>query len=378
MNRKKIAYVNFHFFDTDVTVVKELQKVYDVEWYVILREKDEGYTKEFFQNFVRGTNIHLYLYKYSFRRRDIRFLLLLFRIMVNIRKEKASLIYTSCSENLYLQLALLLFTRRKPIVYGIHDVKRHSSTELPSLPERLGEYLLFKFGKYFFTFSINQHELFSKLYGNKKCFMVGMSSKNYGISNLKLPDKSEGTRFLMFGAMDTYKGYDLLIVAFEKLVVNTHNANYSKSVLSLYGRVKDNDLKFIEDNTIHKANYNLHLEFVENDVIKDIYSTNHFAVMPYRDATQSGPLMIAINYGVPVIAPKFGIFNDILSQDNSILYDPNDVDGLYKSLKLASEMSQEQYLKLRKESEKLKEEYSEEIIGRHYVLAFNSILCQVK
>lgn len=371
MSRTKIAYVNFHFFDTDVTVVKELQKAFDVEWHVILRERDEAYTQEFFKRFVEGTGIRLHLYPYTCRRRDFRFLCLLLHVMNEVRREKVAVVYTSRSEHLYLQIALLLNIRHTPIIYGIHDVQPHSGARPRSLPVRMGWYLLFKFGQYFVTFSQNQYRLFQQLHPNRQCYMVGLSVKDFGQSTLPLPDKNKGTRLLMFGSMCMYKGYDLLIDAFERLV---SGRDFGNMKLSMYGSAEPSHAKWIETHAVHKTNYDLHLEFICNDIIKDLYSTHHFAVMPYRDATQSGPLMIAISYGVPVIAPDFGIFHDTLTWNDAILYNPDDQDGLYNALRRAASMSQKDYEQMRAQCLILKNKYSEESIGLNYIKAIAEVL----
>jgi glycosyltransferase involved in cell wall biosynthesis len=369
MNRQRIAYVNFHFFDTDVTVIKELQKTFDVEWFVILRDRDEAYHQDFFEEFVKNTDIQLHIYKYTCRRRDLKFLKLLFKVMNDIRNKNVSLLYTSCG-NLYLQLALYRYIHTVPIVYGIHDVRLHSSAKV-LLPERLAESLLYKFGKYFFTFSKNQYDLFQRLHKKKMCYMVGMSIKNFGISKLCIPDKKLGTRLLMFGSMYKYKGYDLLIDAYECLLNEYVGLN---TKLSMYGSATGDDLVFIEKKTAHQSNYDLHLDFVDNDILKDIYSTNHFVVMPYRDATQSGPLMIAVFYGIPIIAPNFGIFKEILSPNNAILYDQQSQDGLYNALKKAIAMPNDEYNEMRHHCALLKQKYSEESIGKRYVQAFLNVI----
>lgn len=61
MKRETIVYLNLGFFDTDVTVVKELAKVYDLHWFV-LRSPTEPYDVDFFREFVKGSEITLHLY----------------------------------------------------------------------------------------------------------------------------------------------------------------------------------------------------------------------------------------------------------------------------------------------------------------------------
>lgn len=52
-------------------------------------------------------------------------------------------------------------------------------------------------------------------------------------------------------------------------------------------------------------------------------------MLPYRDATQSGPLKIAFHYNVPVIASDIGSFREEITNGvDGYLFKSGDVDSL--------------------------------------------------
>lgn len=367
MKKARIAYINYHYFDTDVTVIRQLQKAFDIDWFVILRDEDE-FDEKYFRNYANGLNVKLHIYKYSCRRRSLKFLYLMLQIVLSVRHIRPNLCYT-CTGELYFLLSYYLIIPLIPLVHGVHDVRIHSDVNL-TLHTRLSEYVKFKLSGYFFVFSKNQYIFFKQLHPNKICYNVGMSIKNFGEGNTNLYDKTLETKFLMFGSISKYKGFDLLIDSFESII----NSGYKTVSLSLYGNCSDTDKLLIKSTIKHANYYNLHLDFVKNDMIRNIYSENHFAVMPYRDATQSGPLMIAINYSLPVIAPRFGIFKEILDEKCAILYDPLTPNSLTVALKKAVEMSVDEYAILRDNCNQLKLKYSEDAIGECYIKAFSNII----
>ena len=56
-------------------------------------------------------------------------------------------------------------------------------------------------------------------------------------------------------------------------------------------------------------------------------SSHHFLALPYRDATQSGPLATAIAYELPILAPRFGYFMETYTDDSAILYKHGDIEN---------------------------------------------------
>lgn len=363
---KKIAYMNSGFFDTDITVVKGLQSKFQVEWFVVLGPA-EPYDSLFFHNFVCGTNIHLHLYQANCRIRSFSYMKIMYKVVKDIKMSEPSVIYTCCT-HIYFTMFYKYILRKFPLVIGIHDVKLHSDSEKSRLLN-ISRFFAIHSTNNFLQFSNSQHLLFNSLYPSKKSSFVGMSVKNFGFSTIKKPINFDNKiKILFFGTLQAYKGYDILIDAFERLI----NCGITNVELSIYGKCANPIVESVcREKIKHPDFYNLNLNFIQNKDVPNIFTSHHFCVFPYRDATQSGPLMIAANYGLPIISPTFGCFMDVYTNKvNSLMYDSNSKDGLFDVLKCVSNLNFIEYNKYRNSASLLIKTYSEEVIVEKYIKVF--------
>ena len=254
----------------------------------------------------------------------------------------------------------------KKIVYGIHDVKMHSykrSLRL-SLAWKFKTMATGVLYKYPCVFSKNQQKLYFETY-HKNIPNLGMSYKNFGSSLLKVSDISNGVKLLFFGSINIYKGLDLLIDAIEELYadgiknVSLTIAGKGNAWSDCQKRIKHNDL------------FNLKIRFVDNAEIPDLFSTHHFLVLPYRDATQSGPLLTSLFYGLPIIAPNFGCFSDTYNEESAILYKQG---SLKEAIYIASNITVDDYRVKVENCRKIRDTFSEETIAKKYIGYFNGLI----
>lgn len=368
--KRTIAYINFDaYIDTDLSVLKELYKYYNIIWYALL-ESDTAYSKEYLETQVKNTDIELHVIEYRYRRRSFSYFKMIWNIVSQIKKKHPSLLYTCC-----MDVDLCIISKIKlyniPKVLGVHDVISHSNNNL-SLFFKLSRKIVIRYNHFFVNFSKSQFDLNYKLYPHKKNFNVGMSVKNFGAPNTSKPIFDTERRILFFGTLQTYKGFDLLIDAYERIC----KEGVSNIRVSFYGKPVNQKIRNLLFSKISvKTRYNLHLDFVDNNDIANIFNSHHFAIFPYRDATQSGPLMIAVNYQIPIIAPQYGCFTDIVENNvNGLLYDSTSQDGLYLLLKNISKMSSAEYEQLIKLSKIVSGKYSETEICKNYTSVFDTLI----
>jgi glycosyltransferase involved in cell wall biosynthesis len=170
---------------------------------------------------------------------------------------------------------------------------------------------------------------------------------------------------LFFGRIDSYKGLDLLIEALEDLYAQ----GIDKFHLSIKGQ--GSFWPECEKAIKHQFLFDPDIRFIRDEEIPDLFSSCHFLVLPYRDTTQSGPMMIAIRYGLPVIAPKFPSFTEYCNEGNSILYETGE---LAKALKQCAAMDEITYHSLAKNWDSVRAHCSSAAIASHYISFFHEII----
>ena len=366
MNKKKLVYINFDGFgDTDVTVLKHLNKVYDLTWFLIDEpNKNVNISKNEAMAYANENSIKLLICTRLFRVRSLKNLFFFINIRNQINEIGPDVIFTCMSEwGWMLQVPMI---KCKKIVYGIHDVKMHSykrSLRL-SLAWKFKTMATGVLYKYPCVFSKNQQKLYFETY-HKNIPNLGMSYKNFGSSLLKVSDISNSVKLLFFGSINIYKGLDLLIDAIEELYadgiknVSLTIAGKGNAWSDCQKRIKHNDL------------FNLKIRFVDNAEIPDLFSSHHFLVLPYRDATQSGPLLTSLFYGLPIIAPNFGCFSDTYNKESAILYKQG---FLKEAIFLASNITADDYIIMVENCRKIRDSFSEENIAKKYIEYFNELI----
>ncbi|MBR5671116.1 MAG: glycosyltransferase, partial [Bacteroidales bacterium] len=212
------------------------------------------------------------------------------------------------------------------------------------------------------VFSEYQQEKYRAIY-KKNCYTLGMSCKDFGPSSLQPRDLADGCDLLFFGGIMRYKGLDLLIEGLEKL----YGQGIRNLRLTIAGDGEDRDACKALIRTPEL--YRLQMRFIDNSEIADLMCSHHFLVLPYRDVTQSGPLMIAANYGLPVMAPAMGSFTELYDDNSAILY-----DSLEDALMKAAALSEQDYARMRESAARLHERCSQQIVAHRYIDYFNTLL----
>lgn len=108
---------------------------------------------------------------------------------------------------------------------------------------------------------------------------------------------------LFFGLIRTYKGLDKLIIAFKELL-NTQ----PDTTLLIAGECYDDEKKYtglIDE--LGLGNHTIFLnKFLPNEEIEPYFRAADVVVLPYNSGTQSGILMMAYGFKVPVVVTDVG------------------------------------------------------------------------
>lgn len=136
--------------------------------------------------------------------------------------------------------------------------------------------------------------------------------------------------FLYFGRIRPYKGLRGLVDAFKRL-------NHSQTRLLIVGEPFNKD---IANELMNKREGDSRIitifSFIPDDEIQIYMNAADVVVLPYRDILTSGAAILAMSFGMPIIAPAMGCMTDILDSKGSFLYDPREEDGLINAMRKAS------------------------------------------
>lgn len=114
--------------------------------------------------------------------------------------------------------------------------------------------------------------------------------------------RSEGdpVRFLFFGVIRPYKGIDELAAAFSLLIRDGVRAHLTVAGEPWGGA--EAALSTIRDTG--ENNHEIILGFIPDDQVRDLFEQADVIVVPYRRASASGPVNLAMEAGLPLVTTK--------------------------------------------------------------------------
>lgn len=354
------------YTQVDDTVLHHLTAAFNVVWFYMYESLKPGemrYNPNTASEYARKNGIRFELIDLNLRRRNPAIIRFFREVADRINHYEPDIVY-SCDVIPFWALTFK-YIKCDNKVFGVHDVAMHSyKFNLSKLLIQCVKSHLIKRFEHIFTFSIGQHDLLLKSFG-KESDMVGMCYKDFGESNVILPPLSQQVKILFFGGISLYKGLDILIRDLEEL----RSEGVDNLFLTIAGRGES--WGDCEPLIRTREMYNLQVRFIENSEIPDLMCSHHFLALPYRNASQSGPLVTALAYNLPVIAPEYGCFSEVFDWSNAVMYKPGE---LKDALKRVSEMSSGEYAELREAVAVRRRDFSEESISQNYVMAFERIL----
>lgn len=130
------------------------------------------------------------------------------------------------------------------------------------------------------------------------------------------------------GRIDTYKGVDILVDAFDKV-----KTDGLKLLIAGLGTIDKRTLDKIKEN----KNIILENRFIENDEIPGFLDKSDMVILPYINATQSGVIPMAFAFGKMVIATNVGALSEQVPEGTGILTKvdateiAHSIDNMYKN-----------------------------------------------
>lgn len=146
---------------------------------------------------------------------------------------------------------------------------------------------------------------------------------------LGLPD--DGAVVLFFGQIKQVKGLDLLLTAIPEVVKKTGNVTFL-----IAGKVWKDDFsryQSIIDELGLAPFVKTHIRYIPDEDVDLYYSAADIVALPYRKIYQSGVLLMAMSYGLPVLASDLpGMSEVVTHKANGYLFAKDDANALAQAL----------------------------------------------
>lgn len=266
------------------------------------------------------------------------------RLMLNVLKNyKVRYIFCPMGALWSHKINALFPDAKKGIV--IHDPKPHSGDEWKSKLS-LSDYddydHLFVHSKTFIDFVREK-------YKKPTSFMLLGTHETYKNCENKtsiIEYDSKKINFMFFGRIEKYKGLDVLGTAYEKV----YNQIGNKITLTIIGSGDFSPYKAQYDNL---KNIKVINRWIKDEEVESIFTgENIICICPYTNATQSGVVLIAMDYKVPLIATTTGGMTEQIENGvTGILVPPSDSKALTEAMIQLAE-NKEDRKKMKEEQEK--------------------------
>lgn len=372
ISRPKVVFLTQNcFVQCDLGVLPTLRKRFELQWLVFFPASERGGFSEFeLESLASQWGIRARVIRLAGRLRSFGTLVQFLQLAKAIRATKPSLVYVNATGFPWLAVAVFALLDRGRVLWAIHDVQDHRNKRRWSMDAIYKRVLSRCFGGVHLL-SRNQQSLFGRLHPGRDSYYAPHPPIDLGETSSHPP--AGPIRFLFFGFIGHYKGVDLLIEAAQRLW--EQGARGFEVVIA--GRADDWDREYAPLIRIPEL-FRLEIESIPNHRIPSLFGQAHWLVLPYRDATQSGPLALAMRYNRPVIASDLPAFREFLDADRTgLFFSAEQIDALALQMRQAIEMKQSCYDKIRQSlAERVERDYSLAATSDAYSAMFQAFIAR--
>ena len=141
------------------------------------------------------------------------------------------------------------------------------------------------------------------------------------------------TIFVNVGFLRPYKGLVDLIASVEKIERDGASVG-----LLIAGAARDRDKENLSTVGRTSSSVRISVGQVADNDLQNYLNAADFAVLPYKNILTSGSAILALSFGLPVIAPAMTSLVELIQDGvNGFLYDPEHPQGLEKALLRAAD-----------------------------------------
>lgn len=200
------------------------------------------------------------------------------------------------------------WSKNTKVIYSVHNVSPHEASRWTKLFRKFG----FSSADGFIVHAQSELEKIKSLGITNAQFVTPPTTAHDANSNARSEmrkqlglSESENV-VLFFGYVREYKGLDILIRALK---------NVKNATLVSVGQFNQSEEEYqkLIDNIGVRNKIKIVSGYVPEDDVTKYFQMSDLVAFPYRDATFSGPIMIAIDHLKPVVCTSVGCFTDIIT-----------------------------------------------------------------
>lgn len=249
-----------------------------------------------------------------------------------------------------IDLALLPFFKKYPVVSTFHDVKLHTGEN--SWRQNFIRYWLRKYSDQIIVHGEKLKEQMIKKYNIPSEKLHAIPIGEHEVVPFKKHEradlKEDGNLILFFGRIYEYKGLEYLIKA-EPII--TKEVPDAKIIIAGTGE----DFKKYEDMMINRDNFIVHNYRIPYKEGAELLQRCSLVVLPYIDASQSGVIPTAYGFKKPVVVTDVGAIPEIVDDGvTGFIVPPRNSEALAEAIinllkdeKLRKQMGENAYKKLK-------------------------------
>ncbi|MCB9495448.1 MAG: glycosyltransferase family 4 protein [Fibrobacteria bacterium] len=332
------------FTQCDLPVLSHLAERFQVKWIIFFpRDDNHGYSESELREYAKSNGVDLTIVRLSERLRSLANIPFFWKLLAPLRKWNPDLVYVNATGHPWLGPTILGSFGRRKVLWAIHDAVEHGSNGVYRL-YALYKVLLLTTFRLFHALSENQAQLIRKRAPGSTVLVAPHPPLNSGETRQSPP--IDRTRFLFFGIIEPYKGVDLLIEAAQLAAERCDRrmefviAGFTEEWERYADLIRREDL------------FRIDIRSIPNKEIPDLFGSSHWLLLPYRHVTQSGPLALALHYGLPSITTDLPGFTDFLEAGSTAIQFPvDDVEEFSKILVRAGRMEAGEYRDFRRNTE---------------------------
>lgn len=250
--------------------------------------------------------------------RAVRFLFCLLTTLIEARRNRIDLVHYHFFHYTMMELFCVLLGRLfgLKVVVTAHDVESFSGAYTDNSASRV----LSMANKIIAHNSLTRNELIEKTNLSAKNLAI-IPHGNYLSGITKKPSREEAkgtlhlssydTAILFFGQIKEVKGLDILLAALPAVI-----EKYPTLKLLIAGKVWKDEFssyeKLINNNKL-QDNIELYIGYIPDEDVATFYRSADLVILPYRKIYQSGVLLMAMSYGVPVVVSDLDGMVEVVS-----------------------------------------------------------------